>query len=60
MVEGENVPTGLADIANGADSTIEGFYSIGGVKVSSRSKDLPSGLYVVKFADGTCRKVNIK
>ena len=40
--------------------TVEGYYSLSGVRCASRVGNLSSGMYLVKYSDGSCRKIHVK
>jgi len=54
-------PTDIADLASGLSphTTVVGYYSLSGQQVSLTTPHTP-GVYVVKYADGSFRKVYVK
>lgn len=50
---------GITPIAT-ATSPVEGYYSLSGVLVARYAASLKQGIYVVKYADGTFRKISIR
>ena len=54
--------TGLTDIAISGSPhlSLEGFYTLNGMRVGSLQTSLPSGIYIAKYQDGSFRKVYIK
>ena len=53
--ESVNVSTALM-----ANTGIEGYYNLGGIRVGNRAAALPKGVYIVKMADGSHRKIYVK
>ena len=43
-----------------AKSPVEGYYSLSGVLVARYAASLKQGIYVVKYTDGTFRKISIR
>ena len=41
-------------------SAIDAYYSLSGIRVASRAASLPQGIYIVRYKDGSFRKVSIK
>ncbi len=42
------------------DNKVEGYFNLGGMRVSNRAAALPRGVYIVKMSDGSHRKVYVK
>lgn len=59
---GDAGASGLAELAaaSGAFNTVEGYYNLGGMRVSNRAAALAKGVYIVKYKDGSHRKIYIK
>ena len=60
---GEGETTDLAELTtdNAPHITVEGYYNLSGLRMGSRgTAALLPGLYVVKYADGSFRKVYVK
>ena len=47
--------------ANGRQaSAIDAYYSLSGIRVGQRAASLPQGIYIIRYKDGSFRKVCIK
>lgn len=59
---GEGETTDLAELTAGNTPhiTVEGYYNLSGLRMGSHGTSLVPGLYIVKYADGSFRKVYIK
>ena len=59
---GETIPTDIADITKGVipHISVEGYYSLNGQRMNSQGTPQTAGLYIVKYADGSFRKIYIK
>lgn len=56
------VPVGVQDIipAEDAEAGVRAVYTVGGVKVSADDQDRKPGVYVIRYNNGTSRKVVVK
>lgn len=50
----------MAQAAQGNVPAVVGYYSLSGIQVAQRSGILPEGVYVVKYGDGTSRRVVVR
>ena len=59
---GEGEATSISDLASGTSphTTVDGYYSLSGQLMGSRRSDLTPGIYILKYADGSFRKVYVK
>ena len=59
---GDVQPTGIDQTVLSAisSSAVEGYYSLSGVRVAHRAAALDKGAYIVKYQNGTVRKMYIK
>ena len=39
---------------------VEGYYNLGGMRVTNHAAALPRGVYIVKMSDGSHRKIYVK
>ena len=57
---GEVQPVGIGTVGGMATDGIEGYYNLGGMRVGNRAASLPKGVYIVKMANGSHRKIYVK
>ena len=50
----------MAQAAYGNAAAVVGYYSLSGIQVAQRSGTLPEGVYIVKYSDGTSRRVVVR
>lgn len=58
---GEGEPTDIASITGGAAPhiSVEGYYNLNGQRMNSQGVPHTAGIYIVKYADGSFRKIYI-